>query len=172
MESEPTPTPRIKSPLPEAQRRVKPMTLHHAGQQAQHISDWATLAPKTQSTSTVIPRQSYCYNTENKKKHCCVQMTIVPLVGLLPCQLPVGSEHFLFKLGHPEYHFLLWRGWEQVRAIVGVDMDNLEHPCGFSVCYVSCTVHPVDRQDWVMSEQILGLDERKDITWCLQGFKT
>ena len=32
MESEP-----MLTPLPKAQRRVKPMTLHHAGQQAQHI---------------------------------------------------------------------------------------------------------------------------------------
>ena len=34
MESEPMLTPREKSPLPETQRRVKPMMLHHTGQQA------------------------------------------------------------------------------------------------------------------------------------------
>ena len=28
-----------KSPLPEAQRRMEPATLHHAGQQAQHTAD-------------------------------------------------------------------------------------------------------------------------------------
>ena len=33
-----------KSPLPEAQRRFKPATLHHAGQWAQHTTDWTTLA--------------------------------------------------------------------------------------------------------------------------------
>ena len=32
MKSEHTLTPREKSPVPEAQRRVEPMTLHHAGQ--------------------------------------------------------------------------------------------------------------------------------------------
>ena len=31
-------TPREKSPLPEAQRRVEPATLHHSGQRAQHTS--------------------------------------------------------------------------------------------------------------------------------------
>ena len=40
MESEPMLTPREKSPLQEAQRRIKPPTLHHAGQQTQHIYDW------------------------------------------------------------------------------------------------------------------------------------
>ena len=34
-----------KSPLPEAQWRVEPVTLHHAGQWVQHITDWAILAP-------------------------------------------------------------------------------------------------------------------------------
>ena len=37
-------TPREKSPLLEAQRRVKPATLYHAGQRAQHTTDWAILA--------------------------------------------------------------------------------------------------------------------------------
>ena len=35
-ESEPTLTPKEKSPLPEAQRRFEPATLHYAGQQTQH----------------------------------------------------------------------------------------------------------------------------------------
>ena len=39
MESEPMLTPREKSPLPEAQRRIEPMTVHHSGQQAQHTTD-------------------------------------------------------------------------------------------------------------------------------------
>ena len=35
-----------KIPLPEAQRRVEPATLHHhTGQQAQHATDWAILTP-------------------------------------------------------------------------------------------------------------------------------
>ena len=34
-----------KFPLPEAQWRVKPATLHHAGQQAQHTSNRAIVAP-------------------------------------------------------------------------------------------------------------------------------
>ena len=38
MESEPMLTPREKSFLPEAQRRVEPGTLHQAGQPAQHTS--------------------------------------------------------------------------------------------------------------------------------------
>ena len=39
MESDPMLTPREKSPLPEAQRRLKPMMLPHAGQRAQHTTD-------------------------------------------------------------------------------------------------------------------------------------
>ena len=39
MESEPMLTPREKSTLPEAQRRVEPTTLHHTGQRAQHTTD-------------------------------------------------------------------------------------------------------------------------------------
>ena len=45
MESEPVIIPREKSPLPEAQRRIEPVMLHHAGQQAQHTTDWAIQAP-------------------------------------------------------------------------------------------------------------------------------
>ena len=37
-------TPREKSPLPEVQKRIKPTTLHHTGQQAQHTTHWAILA--------------------------------------------------------------------------------------------------------------------------------
>ena len=44
MESEPMLTPKEKSPLPETQRRVKPATLHHAGQRTKHTTDWAILA--------------------------------------------------------------------------------------------------------------------------------
>ena len=43
MESEPILTPAEKPPLPEAQRRFEPKTLHHAGQQAQHPTNWAIL---------------------------------------------------------------------------------------------------------------------------------
>ena len=39
MESEPMLTPREKPPLPEAQRRVEPMMLHHTGQRAQLTTD-------------------------------------------------------------------------------------------------------------------------------------
>ena len=38
-------TPREKSLLPEIQRRVEPATLHHAGQRAQHTTDWTIPAP-------------------------------------------------------------------------------------------------------------------------------
>ena len=38
MESEPMLTPREKSPLPEAQRRVEPATVGHPGLQAQHTT--------------------------------------------------------------------------------------------------------------------------------------
>ena len=44
MESEPIFTLRKKSPLPEAQRRFEPATLHLAGQPAQHTANWAILA--------------------------------------------------------------------------------------------------------------------------------
>ena len=36
MESEPMLTPREKSPLPQAQRKIEPATLQHAGQPAKH----------------------------------------------------------------------------------------------------------------------------------------
>ena len=39
LESQPMLTPSEKSPPPEAQRRVEHMSLHHAGQQAQHTTD-------------------------------------------------------------------------------------------------------------------------------------
>ena len=39
MESEPMLSPRKKSPLPEAQRKFEPATLHLTGQQAQHTTD-------------------------------------------------------------------------------------------------------------------------------------
>ena len=39
MESEPMLAPREKSPVSEAERRVEPMTLHEAGQRAQHTTD-------------------------------------------------------------------------------------------------------------------------------------
>ena len=39
MESETMLTPREKSPLPKAQRRFEPVTLHHAGQRDQHNTD-------------------------------------------------------------------------------------------------------------------------------------
>ena len=38
-ESETILTPRKKSPLPEAQRRFEPATLHHGGERAQHTTD-------------------------------------------------------------------------------------------------------------------------------------
>ena len=38
--SEPMLTPRGKSPLWEGQRRIEPVTLHQAGQWAQHATDW------------------------------------------------------------------------------------------------------------------------------------
>ena len=41
MESKLTLTPREKSPPPEAQRRIEPMTLHHTGQWAWHTTDRA-----------------------------------------------------------------------------------------------------------------------------------
>ena len=31
--------------VPEAERNIEPTTLHHAGQRAQHTTDWATPAP-------------------------------------------------------------------------------------------------------------------------------
>ena len=37
--------PREKSPLPQVLRRAEPTMLHHAGQWAQHTTDWAFLAP-------------------------------------------------------------------------------------------------------------------------------
>ena len=45
MESEAMLTPREKSHLQEAQRRVEPTTLHDAQEQAQHTTSWAILGP-------------------------------------------------------------------------------------------------------------------------------
>ena len=58
MESELMLTPREKSPLPEAQRMIEPMTLHHAGQGAQHTTDWAIAAP-SEDQSQVCPFQCW-----------------------------------------------------------------------------------------------------------------
>ena len=44
MESKAMAAPREKSPLPEAQRRVKPAMLHHAGQWTQHATNWDHLS--------------------------------------------------------------------------------------------------------------------------------
>ena len=44
-ESESMLTPMEMSPLLEAQMRFEPAMLHHAGQQAQHTTDWAILGP-------------------------------------------------------------------------------------------------------------------------------
>ena len=38
-------TPREKSPLLEALRKVEPLMLYHTGQQTQHTTDWAIQAP-------------------------------------------------------------------------------------------------------------------------------
>ena len=51
MESEAMLGPREKSALPEAQRRVEPVTLHHAGLWAQHATHWAVPAPSTLSSN-------------------------------------------------------------------------------------------------------------------------
>ena len=51
-ESKPVLTPREKSPLPEAQRRAEPATLHQAIQRAQQTTDWP------------IPASSYIMKTK------------------------------------------------------------------------------------------------------------
>ena len=51
------------SRLPEAQRRVKPATLHHAGQQAQHTTGWA------------IPTHSSCGDHASAKTYTLEQQT-------------------------------------------------------------------------------------------------
>ena len=61
MESEPMLTSSVKSPLPEAQTRIEPATLHHARQRAQHTLDGATPAQigdqKETSTQREIERR-------------------------------------------------------------------------------------------------------------------
>ena len=70
IESEPTLTPRGKSPLalPEAQMGVKPATLHHTGQQAQHTTHWpipAHYIANVQATGT--SQQSHkCESTKSQ----------------------------------------------------------------------------------------------------------
>ena len=54
MESEPLLTPREKSPLQETQRGIEPTTLHHAGQQTQHTTDWAIPAPYTNNWTVSV----------------------------------------------------------------------------------------------------------------------
>ena len=46
---------REKSPLRGAQRSVKPATLHHAGQLAQHTTNWALPAPYILKCSDIWP---------------------------------------------------------------------------------------------------------------------
>ena len=48
-----------KFPLLEAQRRVEPVMLHHAGQPAQHSTDWAIPVPLWLSMSTYSYTKSY-----------------------------------------------------------------------------------------------------------------
>ena len=57
MESEQMLTPREKSPLPEAQRRIEPAALHHSGQRNQHTADWTTSAPCYGSILTQLSKQ-------------------------------------------------------------------------------------------------------------------
>ena len=52
MESETMLTSRGKSPLLEAERRFEPVTQHHAGQGAQHTTDWAVPAPASCRTGS------------------------------------------------------------------------------------------------------------------------
>ena len=47
-------TSRENSPLWQAQRRIEPVTLHHAGQWAQNTTDWAILAPAKSSTYPLL----------------------------------------------------------------------------------------------------------------------
>ena len=66
MESEPMLTPREKSPLPEAHRRIEPMILHQAGQQAQHTTDCAIPAPSLSHSNPFLVfavKQLLCVKT-------------------------------------------------------------------------------------------------------------
>ena len=47
-------TAREKSPVPEAQRRFEPVTLHHTRQPAQLTTDWAISAPTQIDQNVVI----------------------------------------------------------------------------------------------------------------------
>ena len=49
-------TPREKSCLPEAQKRIEPATLHHTGQRAQHSTGWPILAPDLCSRSQLCEK--------------------------------------------------------------------------------------------------------------------
>ena len=73
--------PREEFPLPEAPSRTEPVTLHHAGQRAQHITNWANPAPVTLTqlcplTATCSwseksaeggPRSNHDHNHQNEK---------------------------------------------------------------------------------------------------------
>ena len=75
MKSETMLTPRGKSPLPGAQRRIEPATLQHAGQRARHTIDWAIPplpSPPPPNTHTLslslsLSRNSNCYTLLRSK---------------------------------------------------------------------------------------------------------
>ena len=71
VESEPTLTPREKSSISEAQGRVKPATLLHARQPAQHTTDWAIPAPCLSLSNTVIlqRQQSFEQNADSSSRN-------------------------------------------------------------------------------------------------------
>ena len=59
VESEPMLTPKVKSPLPEAQRTVETVKLHHAEQRVRHTAGWAIPAPAERHK--IKHFVSYCY---------------------------------------------------------------------------------------------------------------
>ena len=80
MESMSMLTPREKYPLSEAQMRMEPVMLHHAGQRAQHTTDWAVPAPDPY-LGYVLPVAGMLSNQEtNKQTVCLVSHGLVAMV--------------------------------------------------------------------------------------------
>ena len=121
MESETMLTPREKSPLPEAQRRFEPAILHQAGQQVQHIMDWAVLAPRLGFDSC------FCHGSFSRSS-LIIDLKISTPVVTLP-----GTWHDRVSTG---------TGWSSVSILWLDEMESLI--CKFFLIVAACTIASAD----------------------------
>ena len=107
-ESEHISTPKGKSPLLEAARRMEPTRLHYAGQPAQHTTDWAIVAPWSLPTGLLctLPCRYRSHGVQlgrgQRETHC-----------------PAGTGHMEVQLG---------RGQRETHCPAGT--GHMEVSCG------------------------------------------